>query len=214
MNIKIFGYSISLNVLILMGILYLIIVLHAISGSCDMEGMSTADTTLLKNVSSVEEACNSTLDKIQLLTKDPEVLSKIKSARSIKTLPPSLFSNPFSNLSDKNPDGTDKSWYDPTGYIPAAEKNPDGTDKSWYGQYIPAAEKNPDGTDKSWYDQYIPAAEKNPDGTDKSWYGQYIPDGLPFGGSTADKLAAAEKNLAAAQKADADQKAADAKKAA
>jgi hypothetical protein len=37
-NMKVFGYSISLNVLILMGILYLIMVVNALSGSCNREG--------------------------------------------------------------------------------------------------------------------------------------------------------------------------------
>jgi hypothetical protein len=39
MNIKLFGYSISLNVLILIGILYLIMVVNALSASCNMEGL-------------------------------------------------------------------------------------------------------------------------------------------------------------------------------
>ena len=39
MDIKLFGYSISLNVLILIGILYLIMIVNALSSSCNMEGM-------------------------------------------------------------------------------------------------------------------------------------------------------------------------------
>ena len=39
MNIKLFGYSISLNVLILIGVLYLIMVVNALSGSCNTEGL-------------------------------------------------------------------------------------------------------------------------------------------------------------------------------
>jgi len=39
MNIKLFGYSISLNVLILIGILYLIMLVNALSGACNREGM-------------------------------------------------------------------------------------------------------------------------------------------------------------------------------
>jgi hypothetical protein len=35
---KLFGYSISLNVLILIGVLYLIMVVNALSGSCNREG--------------------------------------------------------------------------------------------------------------------------------------------------------------------------------
>jgi hypothetical protein len=38
---KLFGYSISLNVLILIGVLYLIMVVNALSGSCNREGMKT-----------------------------------------------------------------------------------------------------------------------------------------------------------------------------
>jgi hypothetical protein len=36
---KLFGYSISLNVLILIGVLYLIMVVNALSASCNMEGI-------------------------------------------------------------------------------------------------------------------------------------------------------------------------------
>ena len=36
---QLFGYSISLNVLILIGILYLIMIVNALSSSCNMEGM-------------------------------------------------------------------------------------------------------------------------------------------------------------------------------
>ena len=39
MDITFFGYSISLNVLILIGILYLIMIVNALSSSCNMEGM-------------------------------------------------------------------------------------------------------------------------------------------------------------------------------
>ena len=40
---KVFGYSISLNVLILIGILYLIMVVNALTSSCNTEGMSKKD---------------------------------------------------------------------------------------------------------------------------------------------------------------------------
>lgn len=40
---KLFGYSISLNVLILIGILYLIMVVNAISSSCNREGLSSVE---------------------------------------------------------------------------------------------------------------------------------------------------------------------------
>jgi len=36
---KVFGYSISINVLILLGILYLIMVVNALSASCNREGL-------------------------------------------------------------------------------------------------------------------------------------------------------------------------------
>lgn len=38
MNMKLLGYSIDLNIIILIGILYLIMVVNAISGSCKREG--------------------------------------------------------------------------------------------------------------------------------------------------------------------------------
>ena len=37
---KLFGYSISLNVLILIGILYLIMAVNALSGACNREGLN------------------------------------------------------------------------------------------------------------------------------------------------------------------------------
>ena len=43
---KLFGYSISLNVLILIGIFYLIMVVNALSGSCNREGLSMAQGAL------------------------------------------------------------------------------------------------------------------------------------------------------------------------
>jgi hypothetical protein len=38
---KLFGYSVSLNVLILIGILYLIMIVNALSSSCNKEGLKT-----------------------------------------------------------------------------------------------------------------------------------------------------------------------------
>lgn len=43
MNMKFLGYSIDLNIIILIGILYLIMVVNAISGSCKMEGLKVTD---------------------------------------------------------------------------------------------------------------------------------------------------------------------------
>ena len=40
---KLFGYSISLNILILIGILYLIMTINAVSSSCNREGMNSKD---------------------------------------------------------------------------------------------------------------------------------------------------------------------------
>ena len=40
---KLFGYSISINVLILIGVLYLIMTVNAVSGSCNREGMNFKD---------------------------------------------------------------------------------------------------------------------------------------------------------------------------
>ena len=51
MNMKLFGYSISINVIILIGILYLIMVVNAISGSCNKEGIKNGKSnTKYKNV--------------------------------------------------------------------------------------------------------------------------------------------------------------------
>ena len=41
---KLFGYSISLNVVILICIFYLILVVNALSGSCIREGLGTMDS--------------------------------------------------------------------------------------------------------------------------------------------------------------------------
>ena len=49
MNIKLFGYSISLNVIILIGILYLIMVVNALSGSCNREGIRSLGPVLFTN---------------------------------------------------------------------------------------------------------------------------------------------------------------------
>lgn len=46
MNIKLLGYSISLNIIILIGIFYLIIVVNALSGSCNREGFTNAELKL------------------------------------------------------------------------------------------------------------------------------------------------------------------------
>ena len=175
MKIKLFGYSISLNVLVFMGILYLIIVLHAVSGACNMEGMSSSDTQILKDVSDVEDACESTLDKIQLLTTDPEVLAKIKTARSIKTLPPSFFNNPFStdttsSLDKYNPFGTTATGTTATGTTAtgttAAGTTATGTTAA--GTTATGTTAAGTGTGTSWtsaFDNYNPFATKTTTGT-------------------------------------------------
>ena len=45
MDIKLFGYSISLTVLILIGILYLIMIVNALSSSCNREGFKIINRT-------------------------------------------------------------------------------------------------------------------------------------------------------------------------
>ena len=50
MNIKLLGYSISLNIIILIGIFYLIIVVNALSGSCKREGFTKAELMLKKQL--------------------------------------------------------------------------------------------------------------------------------------------------------------------
>jgi hypothetical protein len=51
---KLFGYSISLNVLILIGILYLIMVVNALSGSCNREGLTNTEIYIEDFVKSIE----------------------------------------------------------------------------------------------------------------------------------------------------------------
>ena len=186
MKIKLFGYSISLNVLVFMGILYLIIVLHAVSGACNMEGMSSSDKQILKDVSDVEDACESTLDKIQLLTTDPEVLAKIKTARSIKTLPPSFFNNQFgmettTDLNKYNPFGTTAAGTTAAGTT-AADTTAEGTTGSWYDKYIPTTGTTATGTTTTG----TTAADTTATGTTGSWYDKYIPTtGTTAAGTTA-----------------------------
>jgi hypothetical protein len=50
---KLFGYSISLNVLILIGILYLIMVVNALSGTCNREGATSMMAPLYAIVNQV-----------------------------------------------------------------------------------------------------------------------------------------------------------------
>ena len=50
MNLKLFGYSISLNLLILIGILYLIMVVNALSCSCNIEGFNFDKMKSIKKV--------------------------------------------------------------------------------------------------------------------------------------------------------------------
>jgi hypothetical protein len=96
---KLFGYSISLNVLILIGILYLIMVVNALSGSCNREGMSTIDTDNLARVEYIIDKAartNSYLDKMKTTTTDPKLLSRIDVAMCKPTAAtPALFNNPF-----------------------------------------------------------------------------------------------------------------------
>ena len=58
---KLFGYSISLNVLILIGILYLIMTVNALSGSCNMEGLIT-----MSNAKQAQQAASSQMSAAQL----------------------------------------------------------------------------------------------------------------------------------------------------
>ena len=50
---KVFGYSISLNVLILIGILYLIMVVNALSGTCNREGLSSVEKNFSATLTSI-----------------------------------------------------------------------------------------------------------------------------------------------------------------
>ena len=51
---KLFGYSISLNVLILMGLLYLIMVVNALSASCNMEGLMYSSDAIRKELRTIK----------------------------------------------------------------------------------------------------------------------------------------------------------------
>jgi len=53
---KIFGYSISINVLILIGILYLIMVVNALSSSCNREGLNIGKGPIEANTDALQEA--------------------------------------------------------------------------------------------------------------------------------------------------------------
>jgi len=57
---KVFGYSISINVLILLGILYLIMVVNALSGSCNREGMSASDTSIANQLKQLQATIQNT----------------------------------------------------------------------------------------------------------------------------------------------------------
>jgi hypothetical protein len=54
-NMKVFGYSISLNVLILIGILYLIMVVNALSGSCNREGLIGIKNKINKKINKITQ---------------------------------------------------------------------------------------------------------------------------------------------------------------
>ena len=89
---KLFGYSISLNVLILIGVLYLIMVVNALSGSCNREGLSANDVASKLNAfvsqikrlprplsSSNKAAITSQMNQLSSMTSDPAVKNKINS---------------------------------------------------------------------------------------------------------------------------------------
>jgi hypothetical protein len=58
---KLFGYSFSLNVLILIGILYLIMVVNALSSSCNREGL----TPLQKAALGINQILGTMKDKMK-----------------------------------------------------------------------------------------------------------------------------------------------------
>ena len=110
MNIKLFGYSISLNVLILIGILYLIMVVNALSASCNMEGLKgPAGKAKRKKNKEEEEAeqraamvIQNELNKIASVANNmPKPLSPIGKQRIIDRL---------NNLSARAPNETIKNY--------------------------------------------------------------------------------------------------------
>jgi hypothetical protein len=71
MNVKLFGYSISINVLILIGILYLIMVVNALSASCNMEGLTD------KEAQGIANAIQNEVEKTKSIIKNmPKPLSQ------------------------------------------------------------------------------------------------------------------------------------------
>ena len=100
---KLFGYSISLNVLILIGVLYLIMVVNALSASCNTEGLTlnttplTADTVSkeLNNLMSAVKKAKKPLSaqdkeditkriyELKSATRDRIMLDEIKKAASV-----------------------------------------------------------------------------------------------------------------------------------
>ena len=58
---KLFGYSISLNILILIGILYLIMVVNALSSSCNREGMTTTEAAAIDIINQIVDIMNQTI---------------------------------------------------------------------------------------------------------------------------------------------------------
>ena len=66
---KLFGYSISLNIVILIGIFYLIMVVNALSSSCNREGMSNADSSLNAQIGLLQTTLDKTPDPAPAATK-------------------------------------------------------------------------------------------------------------------------------------------------
>ena len=89
MKLKVFGYSISLNILILIGTLYLIMVVNALSASCNREGNAAHDQKAKQETYNALKKINSDLSGLIKLEptantspKVAEMLAKVEKLKS------------------------------------------------------------------------------------------------------------------------------------
>jgi hypothetical protein len=85
---QLFGYSISLNVLILIGVLYLIMVVNALSSSCNREGMAPMQTQQMNKVSLQTIASIKSQIQTAISQNAPNKLTATQKANFTKLLSP------------------------------------------------------------------------------------------------------------------------------
>ena len=78
MKLKVFGYSISLNILILIGTLYLIMVVNALSASCNREGNAKSDKKVKQATYNALKKINSDLSGLIKLEPTANTSTKVK----------------------------------------------------------------------------------------------------------------------------------------